>query len=75
MLRDKNDANFDITTEEINKFIGIILLSGYHILPSERSYWSNQPDLGVPIVTGAMSRNRFQQIKSYLHLADNLQLQ
>jgi DNA excision repair protein ERCC-6 len=73
--RDKNDANFKVTIDEINKFIGILLLSGYNMLPSERSYWSKQPDLGVPIVIEAMSRNRFQQIKSYIHLADNLHLQ
>ena len=47
--RDKNNVNFDLHKAELLRFFGIIILSGYHKLPSERDYWSNQPDLGVPI--------------------------
>ena len=46
-------------------------MSGYHKLPSERDYWSNQPDLGVPIVSEALSSKHFLQIKSLFHLVDN----
>ena len=41
---------------------------------SEQDYWSNQPDLGVDIVSEALSRNRFLEIKSSFHLIDNHQL-
>ena len=53
--RDKNNINFDLRKAELLRFFGIIILSGYHKLPSERDYWSNQPDLGVPIVSEARS--------------------
>jgi hypothetical protein len=61
--------------DELKVFIGILLLSGYHSLPSERNFWSNQPDLKVSLVADAMSRDRYYQIKSFLHLADNHSLQ
>ncbi|KAB0804464.1 hypothetical protein PPYR_01434 [Photinus pyralis] len=48
-------------------FVGILLLTGYHRL----HYWSLDCDLNVSIVANAMSRNRFLEIKKYIHLADN----
>jgi hypothetical protein len=55
-------------------FIGILFLSGYHRLPRERLYWSLDEDVKVKLVSNAMSRNRFEEIKRYLHLADNTKL-
>ena len=69
--RDKNDQQFALDQVDLSRFFGILLLSGYHCLPEERDYWSNQPDLGVKIVSSALSRNRFQTIKKYIHFADN----
>ncbi|XP_045135445.1 piggyBac transposable element-derived protein 3-like [Portunus trituberculatus] len=69
--RDKNQPNFSANHDEIRTFLGIILLSGYHRLPEERHYWSTQPDLGVQLVSAAMTRNRFQALKSVMHFADN----
>ena len=46
-----------------------------HTLPQSSNYWSTQPDLGVPAVYNVMTRNRFTEIKKYLHLADNQHLQ
>ena len=48
-----------------------MLLSGCNSLPHKRLYWSNDEDVGVNLVKKKMSRNRFQEIKRYLHLADN----
>ena len=56
----------------MQKFLGIILLSGYHT--EEQQYWSTQPDLRVEIVAKTMSRNRYLEIKKYMHFADNLKL-
>lgn len=69
-----NNHLFCVTQEEIKIFIAILLLSGYHRLPRERNYWCLDEDLLVPPVANAMSRNRFQEIKKYLHLADNTQI-
>ena len=52
-------------------FIGILLFSGYHSLPRQRLYWNRDEDVNVPFVSSHMSRNRFDEIKKYVHLADN----
>ena len=74
-VRDKNCPDFSIDKHEMFRFLGILILSGYHTLPEETHYWSNQPDLGVPIVSETMSSKRFTQIKRYFHIADNSHLQ
>lgn len=43
-------------------------------MPHIDHYWSVRPDMGVPIVKQAMSRNRFKKIKQFFHLADNTNL-
>lgn len=70
----KNNHNFSITPREAKTFIAILLLTGYHQLPQERMYWSLSDDVRVNLVAKSMSRNRFLEIKRYLHLADNNQL-
>ena len=35
---DKNNCKFDIAIGEPLRFLGIILLSGYHSLPSEKKF-------------------------------------
>lgn len=69
--KQKNEHSFSLTKRELKSFIGIILLSGYHHLPSERHYWSQAQDLGVPLVQKSMTRNRFLKIKQMLHFNDN----
>lgn len=69
--RVKNDTSFTLDIDELKCFIGILLFSGYHQVPSERMYWSTDADLGVPIVQAGMSRTRYAKIKSMLHFADN----
>ena len=48
--RDKNNPNFLVSNGDMRKFMGILLLSGYHSLPHEQHYWSTQPDPGVQAV-------------------------
>lgn len=72
--RECNDPNFTTTVEEMKRFLGILLLSGYHSVPHEDHYWSNSPDLGVGIISEAMSNKRYHPLKKYLHLADNQNL-
>lgn len=67
----KNNHDFDVTVEELKKFFGIIILTGYHTLPRERLYWSLDEDCSVPIVSRTMSKNRFMEIKKFLHFCDN----
>ena len=58
----------------MRSFLGVLLLTGYHSLPEEYHYWSTQPDLGFPAVYNTLSRNRYHEIKRYLHFADNQRL-
>ena len=72
--RDKNMPDFQITNDEMYRFIGLLLLSGYNMRTSERDYWSKSPDLICPAFAETMSRNRFQKIKNVLHAANNQSL-
>lgn len=69
--RDKGYPDFDIDEAELESFLGIILFSGYHRVPSERDYWSTQIDLKVDLIADTMPHVRFLRIKSFIHLADN----
>ncbi|KAJ4449677.1 hypothetical protein ANN_01081 [Periplaneta americana] len=69
--RDKNDHSFDVSTEEMCQFLGLLLVSGYHTLPGENDYWSTCEDLSAPIFGKVMIRDRFRQIERYLHIANN----
>ena len=72
--RDQNNPHLMVSTKEMRSFLGVLLLTGYHSLPEEHHYWSTQPDLGVPAVYNTISRNRYHEIKRYLHFADNQRL-
>ena len=69
--RDKNDRLLSATELELYQFIGIFLLSWYYSLPTEQCYWSNQPDLDIPIISEAMSSKQFEQIERMLYLVGN----
>lgn len=64
----------NVNKEEFLAFFGINMLMGYHVLPSWRHYWSTSPDLGIPLVSSAMSRLKFDNILSNLHVNDNAQI-
>ena len=70
-VKQKLDHTFTLPYAELVVFLGTVLLSGYNKLPQETLYWSNDEDVGVELVKRKMSRNRFQEIKKYLRLADN----
>ena len=66
---------FNITSSEMEKFLAIIIYSGYVKLPEEQMYWSTVEDLsGISFVSSLMSRDCFLQIKQCLHVADSFNL-
>ncbi|KAG8173431.1 hypothetical protein JTE90_022798 [Oedothorax gibbosus] len=67
----KNNTTFSLSEKLLEVFLGIILFSGYHSLPQEDLYWSNSEDCNLPFIQNAMSRQRFRDIKKFLHLCDN----
>ena len=70
----KGNHGFMIAPNEMKTFLGIILLSGYCVLPRRRIYWEQADDVGSASVTCAMSRNRFEEILQFLHLSANMHL-
>ena len=54
--------------------MAMLLLTGYTCLPRRRLYWENRDDVHNASMANAMSRNRFENILSHLHLSDNLNL-
>ncbi|XP_066969111.1 piggyBac transposable element-derived protein 3-like [Macrobrachium rosenbergii] len=67
----RNKLDFVFNVDELKSLIGILLLSSYHKLPSVRHYWAKDEDLVVSIVKKAMSRKKFQGLKSVVHFCDN----
>ena len=56
-------------SNEIEQYIGILLMMGIIKLPQYRMYWST--GTRIPIVATAMSVNRFDKIKRFFHCNDN----
>lgn len=70
----KNHPNAGITSNEIRKFFGILLLSGYNHVSRRRMYWETVEDTHNNLVANAISRDRFEFILSHLHCCDNSDL-
>jgi len=72
--RDKLQHSFVTNVDEIRTLFAILLISGYNYLPRRTMYWEVSPDCHNEAISSAMSRNRFDELMRYLHLADNLKL-
>ncbi|KAK2718985.1 hypothetical protein QYM36_006112 [Artemia franciscana] len=66
----KDAKEFGVSSAKVECFLGILAFTGIVKMPSYRSYWSNETR--YPVIADAMSRDRFEQIKKYLHFNDNL---
>ena len=67
--KQRNVPTFSL--HDLRGFLGINVVMGYHKLPSIAHYWSNHPDLNVPIVSSTMTRRRFQSLLANLHVNDD----
>jgi hypothetical protein len=63
----KFGTSYNITSEEINVFFAILLLSGYNPVTDYDLYWSNSEDCANRMVKAAMARDRFRIIKKCIH--------
>jgi hypothetical protein len=70
----KNIQDMKLTKEDLWKFFTIITMSCYNERPQYRMYWSKEEDIGCPLVPQLMSRNKFELIKSCIHVCDNNEL-
>lgn len=67
----QNNNTLKLTENELLAFIGMNFCMGYHKVPSYKHYWSTANDLNVPVVSDVMSRDRFSEILSNIHVNDN----
>lgn len=59
-----------VTRDEVNAFIGILLIMGVVQLPEIRLYWSNNMYANA-LLKNAMRCDRFLSILKFLHFSDN----
>ena len=67
-------SDLNILEDDIRTFIAVLLLSRYCKVPYRSLYWADAPDTHNETVSCAMSRNRFLEVLSNLHLTDNTQI-
>ena len=67
-------SSFEVSVAELKVVIGILLVSGYNVVPRRRLYRSSESDVRNDLIARAMSRNRFDEILANLHCANNVQL-
>uniref|UniRef100_A0AAV2JMM5 PiggyBac transposable element-derived protein domain-containing protein n=1 Tax=Knipowitschia caucasica TaxID=637954 RepID=A0AAV2JMM5_KNICA len=60
----------DINTEEMKKFIGVLLYMGVVNLPKLTDLWRKHSIYDVPFPSTVMPRDRFKAILSNLHISD-----
>ena len=68
------NSDFSFSLAEVKCAAHILIVSGYHRLPSRRNYWEQKPDMLTKIVSGNMRRNRFEKIMEFLHVPDSRNL-
>ena len=60
-----------VTKEEIEAFLGILILMGIVALPCLKMYWSQDVLIGQQHIKSIIPRTQFLQILQYFHLADS----
>jgi len=70
----QNNKNLKLTEKELYAFLGIHFCMGYNKLPSYKLYWNTSDDLHVRSISKAMSRDRFREILSNIHVNDSANL-
>ena len=59
--------------EDLETFNAVLILTGYS-LPRTRIFWEKEEDIGLSIVYESISRKDFEDIKRFVHFADNSSL-
>lgn len=63
----QSSTNPQITVKELLVFIGILIISGYNEVADREDYWSVGGDMHNPMISKAMTRDRFRTISRFIH--------
>ena len=63
-----------ITERELKAYFGFCILMGIVSLPSLDDYWKKDPLLNYSPISSRISRDRFRDIRRYIHFNDNDQI-
>ncbi len=66
---EKKGVSINVTSYEMRQYLGILIHTGIVNMPSYKSYW--EAETRYDPIANAMSRRRFDEIKSNFHLVDN----
>jgi len=70
----RGNHQFTVNSDEIRAFLAVLILSSYTSLPRRRMYWEQAADCHNQVAAILMTRNRFDEVMRYMHLADNNRL-
>ena len=63
-----------VTVEELEAYMGFMILMGIVNLPALRDYWQKDEIFHYSPIARRISRDRFMELTRYLHFADNSSL-
>ncbi|BES94240.1 Hypothetical protein NTJ_07049 [Nesidiocoris tenuis] len=66
---DGEASSLNLTQVELKAFVGMLIIMGFHRLPSIRHYWRDDKNFAVPRISSIMALNRFLQILKSLRFA------
>ena len=69
--KEKFDSWEKVTTEELQAYLGFMVLMGIINLPSVRDYWRKDKTFNFRRLTRRISRTRFLDVHRFLHFVDN----
>ena len=67
----KGSHSYKLELHDLKAFIAILLISENADLIRRSVFWECSADVHNDAVSSMMSKNRFDEIMKYLHLADN----
>lgn len=65
----KTGTSINTRVSEMEQFLGIHMMSGIIQMPSYRMFWGGSTR--YPLIADVMSRNRFDSMRTYIHINDN----
>ena len=69
--KQKNDQTFEIDRTDLWDFITNMTVSSYNVRPQFNMYWSFDEDISCSFMKELMLRNRFKNVKSFIHVRNN----